>query len=139
MVDDLMSLPHLSSQKEQTHCRLGLRKHSHPSYGERVKLNTKIQCRSFKVKENNNIQHVINKANIRLSPAVRRCASAKSIDMQHGRGESRAAKEEGLQQCSPPFAHQHRQLCSRRRRERTGGGRRQRSEAKIERAVAAAV
>jgi hypothetical protein len=65
MADGLMSLPHLSSQKEQPHCRLGPRKHFHLSYGGGLKLNKKIQYRSFKVNgKNNYYQHVIYKASI---------------------------------------------------------------------------
>jgi hypothetical protein len=41
---------------------------------------------------------------LRLSTAGSRHASAKGDNMQHGGEESRAAKEEGVQQHPPPFA-----------------------------------
>ena len=59
MADGLMILPHLSSQKEQTRCRLGLRKHFHLSYWGRLKINKKNTVQKFQ-----NIQHINYKANI---------------------------------------------------------------------------
>ena len=67
MSDGLMSLPHLSSRKEQSHCRSGPRKHFHLSYGGGLKLNKKYSTevsRYINGKKNNYYQHVIYKANI---------------------------------------------------------------------------
>ena len=66
MADGLMSLPHLSSQTEQSHCRSGPRKHFHLSYGGGLKLNKKYSTEVSRQmeKKNNYYQHVIYKANI---------------------------------------------------------------------------